>query len=132
MPGPEESMIDAAPLRAGHTLMMEEASSENSTTEDRSTSHGSIVEAPLAAKETTMVNRSKMLVCLVLFLSAAAVGAATYRFTSKQQEDDFETQVRFRRVWRIKRNQSRLRFLTNINITPLFYSSVRLLCQINP
>jgi uncharacterized protein HemX len=95
---PEETMINAAPLRAGHTLMMEEASSENSTTEDRSTSQGSIVEAPLAAKETIMVNRSKMLVCLILFLSTVAVGAATYCFTAKQQEDDFETQVRFRLI----------------------------------
>jgi uncharacterized protein HemX len=105
MASPEETMIDPDTLSSGNSLMMEEESSENSTTEDRSTAHEeSIGEAPLAAKESSMVNRSKLLVCLVLFLSTAAVGAATYCFTAKQQEDDFETQVRFRLIWRIKRN----------------------------
>jgi hypothetical protein len=56
----------------------------------------------LAQKETTAVNRSKLLVYLVLALAATGVGYATYYFLSEGEQDDFEVQVCYCVVvWRL-------------------------------
>jgi hypothetical protein len=51
-------------------------------------------ESVIAQDETAAVNRSKFAVYLVLLVTAAAVGTATYFFVSKEEHDDFESEVR--------------------------------------
>ena len=48
----------------------------------------------LAKAETLRVRRSKLLVLMVLFLAAAAVGVATYIYTRNTENATFETKVR--------------------------------------
>jgi hypothetical protein len=52
------------------------------------------VAPTLARKETAAVNRSKLLVYLVLALAAGGVGYATHQFLSQEEQSDFESQVR--------------------------------------
>lgn len=49
----------------------------------------------IAQDEASAVNRSKFLIYLVLLVAAPAVGAATcYFFMSREEQDDFEFEVR--------------------------------------
>jgi hypothetical protein len=50
-------------------------------------------EPSLAGTETKHVNRSKWVVVLVLFASAAAAGAATFCLTKNEEQDSFESEV---------------------------------------
>jgi hypothetical protein len=50
-------------------------------------------ELILGAKETVLVNRSKVFVLCFLLLAAAAVGMFTYRFTKSQDINNFEVSV---------------------------------------
>jgi hypothetical protein len=73
-------------------------SDEHSMTE--TSAKGSVASATsndsvIAQDETSAVNRSKIVVYLVLLVTAAAVGTATYFFVSKEEHDDFETEVRY-------------------------------------
>jgi hypothetical protein len=52
-------------------------------------------DSVIAQDETSAVNRSKILVYLVLLITATAVGTATYFFLSKEEHDDFESEVRY-------------------------------------
>jgi hypothetical protein len=52
-------------------------------------------ESVIAQDETSAVNRSKFIVYLVLLVTAAAVGTATYFFMSKEEHDEFESEVRY-------------------------------------
>lgn len=47
----------------------------------------------LAAKETTLVNRSKIAVYLVVLLAAAAMGVATYFFMKGEEKAWYEDEV---------------------------------------
>jgi hypothetical protein len=61
--------------------------------ESSSSNERSDLSPALAAKETRQVNRSKILVYLVLLVSAVTVGYFTYYFLSQEEENNFETQV---------------------------------------
>lgn len=52
-------------------------------------------KSAVAHEETKMVNRSKLLVYLILVILAATVGTATYILSSGDEEDNFEVKVRF-------------------------------------
>lgn len=52
------------------------------------------IENKLAAKETKLVNRSKIAVCFVVLLAAAATGTATYLFMEKEEVGWYEDEVR--------------------------------------
>jgi hypothetical protein len=73
--------------------MMYDPSESESATEDFVETSASEQDAPLAHKETQAVNRSKLLVYLVLFLAASAAGTATYFFLTEGENSDFEVQV---------------------------------------
>jgi len=71
------------------------SSKDSSSCSDPTTTHNSVKSdgtksAPLTAQETKAVNRSKILVYLALLLAAGAVGALTYFFTSREEQQDFE------------------------------------------
>jgi hypothetical protein len=48
----------------------------------------------IARAETKAVNRTKIIVLVVIAIAATACGAATYLFTKSEEEDDFHSQVR--------------------------------------
>jgi len=66
------------------TTMHSRKTGENNTESESST---------LARRETTAVNRSKMLVLLALFLAATAVGVATYIFARNSEQNTFQQKV---------------------------------------
>jgi hypothetical protein len=47
----------------------------------------------IARAETKAVNRSKVVVLVVIAIAATAFGRATYLFTKDEEEDDFRSQV---------------------------------------
>jgi hypothetical protein len=52
------------------------------------------IRAPvLVQRETKMITRSKALVVLVLLIATTLVATLTYRYTTNQEEKDFETRV---------------------------------------
>ena len=77
--GDHSGHIDDSTTSFGTTKKGGESSSESST---------------LARAETTAVNRSKMLVLLVLSVAAVGVGVATYIFATTTEQNDFKQQVR--------------------------------------
>jgi hypothetical protein len=69
------------------------SSSENrreSTSESSDSEEGAVL---VGLKETKNVNRSKLLVYLVLLFAALTVGFATYYFLDKEEEKAFEQSV---------------------------------------
>jgi hypothetical protein len=74
-------------------MVNDEHSLTETSGKDSSTS-GTSSESSIAHDETSAVNRSKVLVYLVLLITAAAVGTATYFFVAKEEQDDFESEVR--------------------------------------
>ena len=74
------------------------ASSSNLCEESEHSGSDSSSSNGLGRQETRAVNRSKLLVYLILFISAVAVGTATYIFVSKGEEQDFEVDVRITTV----------------------------------
>jgi hypothetical protein len=52
-------------------------------------------ETPIAQHETKAVNRSRLLVYLAILVTAAAAVTATYFFMSGEEQDDFESEVRY-------------------------------------
>lgn len=47
----------------------------------------------LAARETSLVKKSKLLVYLVIFISATVAGMLTYRFVEKEEKDWYADEV---------------------------------------
>jgi uncharacterized protein HemX len=70
-------------------------SDEHSLTETsaKETSTSSSATPPMAQHETNAVNRSKILVYLVLLVAAAAAATATYFLLSIEEQNDFESEV---------------------------------------
>mmetsp|Transcript_46094 Transcript_46094/g.112591 ORF Transcript_46094/g.112591 Transcript_46094/m.112591 type:complete len:126 (+) Transcript_46094:1006-1383(+) len=62
--------------------------------ESTSSNERSDLSPTLAAKESKQVLRSKILVYVVLLVSAATVAGFTYYFLSQEENSGFETQVR--------------------------------------
>jgi hypothetical protein len=78
-----------------HQSLSSESASLSSGTETNHTggvSNDSSIS--LARAETKAVNRSKIIVLLVIAIAATACGTATYFFTKSEEEDDFHSQVR--------------------------------------
>jgi hypothetical protein len=69
-------------------LSMSQGTDQNHAGEE---STGSLT---IAKAETRAVNRSKVMVLLVIAIAAAACGTATYFFTSAEEKDNFHRQVR--------------------------------------
>ena len=69
-----------------------------STTDDSASSPSggdskSTAQPALAQQETKAVGYSRLLVVLVLGIVATVAAVATYRYTTDQEEEDFETRV---------------------------------------
>jgi hypothetical protein len=81
---------------------LESMSEYSNSSEDPSLLHAADIEEsraqkgekPVPLEETVNVNRSKIFFYIVLALLCAAVGATTFIFTSRENDEDFETKVR--------------------------------------
>jgi hypothetical protein len=80
--------------------MVEDPSDEEAMSDGHSTTENSFKDAsdsssatPIGQHETKAVNRSKILVYLVLLVAAAAAGTATFFLMSIEEQDDFESEV---------------------------------------
>ena len=100
-------MLATTGLPAGHPLTEESSVSsedfEASSQSDRTSTNADGTERASSSHEgdflvgkteTRAVNWSKGIVYLVILLAAAGIGTATYLFTSKEEENDFENEVR--------------------------------------
>lgn len=88
--------VTFAPIVDGADVSDGDSTTYGSDSKDPSETHGSgSTETPpvLAHKETRNVIRSKILVYVVLLVSAGTVGFLTYLFLSQEETSDFETQV---------------------------------------
>jgi hypothetical protein len=72
---------------------VEDSSEVNSSTKPSARETES-ESSTLARQETLMVQRTKLLVLLILTLAACAIGAFTYMFTSNAEQVTFEEKVR--------------------------------------
>jgi hypothetical protein len=81
----------------------EDSSDDNSLSDNSTTDHSqkdagastASSECAIGQGETVAVNRSKLLVYGVLALTAAAFGSSMYLFVSGEEQDDFESEVRY-------------------------------------
>lgn len=71
----------------------EQSSSGDPTTTNNSDRASVKSDRSFTRQETKQVNRSKMLVYVALALAAAAVGALAYYFTTRGEEEQFQTEV---------------------------------------
>jgi hypothetical protein len=72
--------------------------SDNSTTDHSQKDGGASMassDCAIGQGETVAVNRSKLLVYGVLAFTAAAFGTSMYLFVSGEEQDDFESEVRY-------------------------------------
>lgn len=65
-----------------------------SSTKNGGADNSSEESSSLAKAETRAVNRTKLLVLLVLFAAASAVGVATYLYAANTEQKQFEEKVR--------------------------------------
>jgi hypothetical protein len=71
-----------------------ESANSSSTHNGSGASANPAIRAPvLVHRESKMVTRSKALVILVLLIATTLVATMTYRYTTNQEEKDFETRV---------------------------------------
>jgi hypothetical protein len=71
-----------------------ESANSSSTHNGSGASANPASRAPvLVQRESKMVTRSKALVILVLLIATTLVATMTYRYTTSQEEKDFETRV---------------------------------------
>jgi hypothetical protein len=64
-----------------------------STTECKSTAEPVQTVAPIIAKETRALLHSRVMVGMILLITGAVAGMATYLITTRGQENNFDTQV---------------------------------------
>jgi hypothetical protein len=86
-----QESVHAAEESSDEEAMSDEHSATETSAREASTS--SSATPIIGQQETKAVNRSKSLVYLVLLVSAAAAGTATYFFLSIEEQDDFESEV---------------------------------------
>ena len=83
------SLVESSDHESSRGFDTSHTPEESTSSNDRSD-----MSPALAAKESKQVFRSKILVYLVLLVSAATVAGFTYYFLSQEEKNDFETQVR--------------------------------------
>lgn len=100
--GPKTSTTAEAVMRSDEKdtpQIVIEASDQSSSSGDPTTTHhtddrrSTKSDERFTKQETKAVNRSKVLVYVALALAAAAVGALTYYFTSREEAQDFQDSV---------------------------------------
>jgi uncharacterized protein HemX len=85
---------DASSSGDGTTTDFDSASNAPGQEANNQTTATSSESSTLARDETTAVNRSKMLVLLILALAACGVSAGTYVFAQQAETKEFQGQVR--------------------------------------
>lgn len=81
---------------SSHASITDEGEKSTSGTSDNSPAYNGAkgaTESPLAHRETRLVSCSKIVVLIVLALATACVSITVFKYTSREEEDDFETRV---------------------------------------
>jgi hypothetical protein len=93
VPESDENIADENIAAENTGTSYEDEVSQSSATECKSHAEAVQTVATIVAKETSALFHSRVMVGMILLITGAAAGIATYLVTTRGQENNFDTQV---------------------------------------